>query len=145
METHKLIQEGIDLGKRVVVPIVNKETHELSLSELKRLGDLAPGAFPGIYEPAIPWRIPVDPSEVELVIVPGVVYDRHGGRIGMGGGFYDRLLDRMTNATRIALAFSLQLRQQKLPLEDHDLPIHTIITESEVIAISDLGASLPKT
>jgi 5-formyltetrahydrofolate cyclo-ligase len=142
VETHKLIQEALDFGKRVVVPIVDKTTQELQLSELKRLGDLAPGAIPGVYEPAIPWRTRVDPTEIEVVLVPGVVFDRSGGRIGMGGGFFDKLLTRMPNATRMALCFSLQVKNHKLPLEPHDMPVHYLFTEQEVI---DTGLASPST
>jgi 5-formyltetrahydrofolate cyclo-ligase len=133
VETLKLIQEALDRKKRIVVPIVDAERKEVSLSELRAVGDLAAGTIPGIYEPAIALRKAVVPFEVELVLVPGAAFDRKGGRIGMGGGYFDKLLANMPQAKRIGLAFSCQVRKQPFPLEKHDVPMHLVITEKEVI------------
>jgi 5-formyltetrahydrofolate cyclo-ligase len=133
VETHKLVQEALDAGKRIVVPVCDRERKEMRLSELRSMGDLAPGAFPGTYEPSPQFQNMVDPSEVELVLVPGAVFDQWGGRIGRGEGYFDRLLPQMPNAVRIALAFSLQVLKTRLPLLPHDMRMHQIITENDVI------------
>jgi 5-formyltetrahydrofolate cyclo-ligase len=118
----------------VVVPIVDAAKKYIQLSELHDVGSLAPGAF-GIDEPVkVLWE-PVDASEIELALVPGVVFDRQGGRVGFGGGYFDKLLASMPHARRIALAYSLQLLKQNLPLHDHDIPMQLIITEKEVIQV----------
>lgn len=83
------------------------------------------GAFQ-IEEPAE--GTPVDPAEMELIIVPAVAYDRRGNRLGRGKGFYDRLL-ATTKATTIGVAYDFQLVDE-LPVEPHDTPVHIVITES---------------
>lgn len=119
--------------KRVVVPAMDETTNSVVLSELTTLADLEPGFFKGIHEPAAAKRRLVDPSEIELAVVPGVAFDRKGGRIGMGGGHFDRMIPKMKNATRVALAYSIQVHKTPLPLEAHDMRMHLILTESEVI------------
>jgi 5-formyltetrahydrofolate cyclo-ligase len=140
VETHKIIEEAFRLGKRVVVPCADPQRNETPLSELRSRGDLAPGPLRGILEPAEAFRIPVNPSEIELALVPAVAYDRYGSRLGLGGGYYDRLLPKMTNALRLGLAFSVQLHPGALPREPHDVPIDAIVTEKEFIEISTVDA-----
>jgi 5-formyltetrahydrofolate cyclo-ligase len=63
-----------------------------------------------------------------LFLVPGVAFDESGGRLGRGGGWYDRLLSRFDRASRWGLAFSLQLVPQ-LPLDPWDVPMDAVVTE----------------
>lgn len=86
---------------------------------------LQSGAY-GIEEPT--GGAPADPQTMELIIVPGVAYDRRGNRLGRGKGFYDRLLAE-TRATTIGVAYDFQLLDE-LPTEPHDTPVHIVITES---------------
>lgn len=136
VETGKLIQETLAQSKRVVVPVVDPKRKELDLSELNALGDLAPGAFHGILEPASFLRKSVIPMEIEWVLVPGLAFDRQGGRLGLGGGYFDKLLENMPEARRIGLAYSSQISAKPLPMQAHDVRMHEIITEKEVIKIS---------
>jgi 5-formyltetrahydrofolate cyclo-ligase len=74
----------------------------------------------------------LDPSGIDVVATPGVAFDRHGGRIGYGGGFYDRFL-ALTPALRAAVAFDVQLVEAPLPGASFDLPVDVIVTETETI------------
>jgi 5-formyltetrahydrofolate cyclo-ligase len=74
----------------------------------------------------------VAPEEIDVVAVPGVAFDRAGGRVGYGGGFYDRFLPS-TRALRAAVAFDVQLEEEPLPGAGFDLPVDVIVTESETI------------
>lgn len=74
-----------------------------------------------------------DISTIELIIVPGVAYDRRGNRIGRGKGFYDRLL-RDTHATTIGVAYDCQLCDDIEP-DDFDVPVDYVITPSGIIKI----------
>ncbi len=76
----------------------------------------------------------VDINDIELVIVPGVAYDRHGNRIGRGKGYYDRLL-RNTGAVTIGVAYSCQLCDDIEP-DEFDVPVNYVITEKGIIKIS---------
>lgn len=75
--------------------------------------------------------VTVDFSEIELVIVPGVAYDRRGNRVGRGKGFYDRLLAD-TKAVTIGVAYDLQLYDEIEP-DEFDVPVQYVITEKGVI------------
>jgi 5-formyltetrahydrofolate cyclo-ligase len=132
VDTHALIRETLNQGKRVAVPLCGA-TPEIGLSELRRYDDLAPGPRPHLLEPSASLRRLIAPSEMDLALVPGIVFDRGGGRIGRGGGYFDRVLDQAPWALHVALAFSAQLRSDPVPVEPHDRPMHAIITEREVL------------
>ena len=74
-----------------------------------------------------------DPSEIELVVVPGVAYDRRGRRLGRGKGFYDRFL-QSTKATKIGVGYEFQLLDE-LPSEPHDMPMDIVITQKTTIVV----------
>ena len=71
------------------------------------------------------------PSQIDLLIVPGLAYTQAGYRLGFGGGYYDRFL-RDYDGKTISLAFNCQMIPQ-IDLEEHDLPVSKIITNTEVI------------
>lgn len=94
--------------------------------------DLEPG-FRSIPEPRVTCPL-VSPAEIDLVLLPGVAFDPSGGRLGYGGGYYDRFL-LACPAPRVALAFSLQI-VEAVPREPHDLRADVVVTDTEVIRIS---------
>jgi 5-formyltetrahydrofolate cyclo-ligase len=134
VDTHTLIKQALAARKRIVVPVTNVREKKIILSRLRRWPDLTVGPY-GILQPAPRFIRRVAPKEVDLALVPGVLFDRRGGRIGFGGGYFDKLLAQMQRATRIGLAFSFQVRKQALPREAHDIAMHAIVTEKEVINI----------
>lgn len=75
-----------------------------------------------------------DINDIELIIVPGVAYDRRGNRIGRGKGYYDRLL-RDTRAVTIGVAYSCQLCDDIEP-DEFDVPVNYVITEDGIVKIS---------
>jgi 5-formyltetrahydrofolate cyclo-ligase len=111
--------------KEVVVPAFNDSSMQLSL--LQKLSDLKEGRF-GILEPrpCLPAR-----SEIGLVIVPGIAFDRKGNRVGFGGGYYDRILKGI-KAPKVALSYSFQVLP-KIPSTKHDVRMDFVVTEDEVI------------
>lgn len=123
-----------DLWARGVCAVLPRVAPENQLHHLRVLcwEDLEPGAW-DIPEPVAACPA-VEPARVDLVCVPGVAFDRHGGRLGYGGGFYDRFGESCP-APRVALAFELQL-VDRVPCEPHDLGVHTIVTEAAVYEIS---------
>ena len=136
VETHTLIQEALRFKKRVFVPLYKPHSTETLISELRRFGELAPGPKPNVLEPASEFIRLADPTEVELALVPGTVFDREGGRLGFGGGHFDRLMARMPKAVRIGIGFSVQISSTPLPLESYDVRLHAIITEKEILVPS---------
>lgn len=130
VKTDDLISEALGKGKRVLVPFVDLEKEEMMISEIKDLNELEKGAF-GIPEPKNPKEFPID--KIDLVIVPGVAFDRRGNRIGFGTGFYDKFLSRLPKETPfIALAYDFQVLRE-IPKGKDDVKIDKIITETETI------------
>ncbi len=120
-------------GKRIVVPYCRPE--RLELYYLEGLDELSPGTM-RIPEPKAELRgradRKADVSQVDLIVVPGVAFDRRGGRLGHGKGYYDRLLRRVRPDTAlIGLAFECQLLPE-VPMLPHDVYVHKLITEEAV-------------
>lgn len=131
VKTYEMVKEALMLDKQVVVPVV-EEKRILSLSELRDFdNELERGKF-GILEPKVECKRKVNLEKVELVIVPGVVFDAKGNRIGYGGGYYDNLLPKMKEGLFIGLAYELQIVPQ-IPTKEGDIPVHKIITENRII------------
>lgn len=76
----------------------------------------------------------VDPSLIELIVVPAVAYDRKGNRLGRGKGFYDRLLAN-TDARKVGIAYEFQVVDH-IETEAHDVPVDVVITESGIYHVS---------
>ncbi|MBC7344676.1 MAG: 5-formyltetrahydrofolate cyclo-ligase [Clostridia bacterium] len=133
VDTSFIITRALAGGKKVVVPVTDRRAKDLVPSEIYDYpSELAPGTF-GIMEPRPEVRRPVDPAEIDLVLVPGIAFDRRGNRLGYGGGFYDRFLRKLRpGVAKAALAYSFQV-VEKIDAEPHDLPLDLIITELEVI------------
>ena len=85
------------------------------------------GAF-GISEPDPEKGEILFPEELDLVVCPCTAFDSKGGRLGMGGGYYDRYLPKCVNAEFIAVAFEVQ-KADSIPVESWDIPIHFVQTE----------------
>jgi 5-formyltetrahydrofolate cyclo-ligase len=134
VDTKRMIEKSIALGKRILVPICLPETRDLILSELKSLKELVPGHY-GVKEPESQFVRPVSKEEVEVVIVPGVAFDKKGYRLGYGAGYYDRLIERLSlGCTTIGLAFEMQILNI-VPAQQHDMKVDIIITEERVMRV----------
>ena len=126
--TDNLLGRAFELGKRVYVPVVDRESDELHISELPGPDtSFRLGAF-GVREPEEEDLNFVSPDQIDLVIAPGLAFDRRGGRIGYGKGYYDRLLNRLgSQVPRIALAFDFQVLDT-VPQDENDIQVDAIIT-----------------
>lgn len=123
VETHELIKKSLLKGKEVFVPKVDGNT--LSVFRIRDLNELKAGAY-GILEPVS--GKPVSIKRFDVILVPAIGFDKNCNRIGQGKGFYDKLLKKITGY-KIGLAFSEQL-VEKIPKEEHDVPVDLIITDS---------------
>ena len=129
-DTRGIINALLAAGKRVAVPVTDEENVTLSLSYIDSTSALAHGAY-GIYEPTVIKR--ADENDMDVIITPGLAFDKRGGRMGFGKGYYDRLFEK-TNALRIALCYDFQLLDE-IPTEPHDAPMDIIVTEKRVLVI----------
>lgn len=137
VDTHGLIDNLLAEGKIVTVPLVSLQDRKMTaIRLLDTKKDLVPGYY-GILEPRkeLILERSVNHRDIDIVVLPGSVFDESGGRLGYGGGFYDRFLanEISPSATRIALAYDFQVRK-KIAQESHDQPVDYIITEKRVIA-----------
>ncbi|HWL22906.1 MAG TPA: 5-formyltetrahydrofolate cyclo-ligase [Ureibacillus sp.] len=130
LETSFIIDRLWRLGKRVVVPKCNPKDRSMQFYELTSFNQLET-VYMNLREPDPEKTLPISSENIDCLIVPGVVYDLTGYRIGFGGGYYDRYLVNYTGA-RISLAFDLQVIQ-KVPRESHDIPVDLILTEKRRI------------
>lgn len=113
----------------VVFPRVVGEL--LEFAPASSLDELHAG-FRGVLEPE---SVPIDASVLDVVVVPGVAFDRAGGRLGQGGGHYDRTLAQLGSKTfRVGFCFSCQI-VDKVPRERHDELLDALVTEDETAYI----------
>ena len=138
VHTRELIAQAWADGKRVVLP----DCHDgrLRLFQVESFAELEPGTL-GILEPRPEVRgrpeREANIATIDLVLAPGVAFDRRGGRLGHGKGYYDRLLAEVGPQTcLIGLAFECQVFDE-VPLMAHDVPMHKVITERAVWARED--------
>ena len=128
VDTLVMIDEALKAGKRIVVPVILKKEKKLIAGEIhNRLEDLESQHF-GIYQPRQDRVKEVPLDDIDLVVVPGVAFDRNNIRLGRGHGYYDRFLSGLPKSTKtIGLAFDFQVLEY-LPQDPHDVPVSTIIT-----------------
>jgi 5-formyltetrahydrofolate cyclo-ligase len=128
VDTSRLIEALHAAGKRVALPRV--DGREVA-AVVYVPGDPTAATSFGAMEPTSAEI--VRPTEIDVVIAPGVAFDRNGGRVGYGGGFYDRFLRTVRADTPvIALAFAVQLVDD-VPRGEHDRLVDVVVTEEELI------------
>jgi 5-formyltetrahydrofolate cyclo-ligase len=136
VETLTLIHHCLVKGKQVAVPLTDVQNSRLLPYAVKDPDqDLHPG-YCGIPEPVKGRLAAVEPRAIETVVLPGSVFDEQGGRLGYGGGYYDRFLaNDAPQARRVGIAFENQIVEQ-LPLLPHDKRLHILVTEKRILRIS---------
>ncbi len=140
VQTLSAIERTINLGKRVATTYCDGD--DLVPVQILGLDELEPGAF-AVPEPLERLRglteRRIDLGEIDLVIVPGVAFDRSGGRLGHGKGFYDRFLGRAKRANRelltVGLAYECQFVDE-VPCDQHDVPLNWVVSELATYARS---------
>jgi len=136
VDTYRLIEDLLKIKKIVSLPLSDVKNKELIIYRINTLKELRKGAY-GIAEPDPKRCKEISPKELDVVIVPGSVFDRRGARYGYGGGYYDRFLSQEApQAIRIALAFSIQV-QDYIPILPHDQLMDIIVTEDEILRFTN--------
>lgn len=131
VDLHPFLLSVLAAGTRLCLPWVDGA--DLRVAQVRDLDmDLAPG-WRGVREPRAQRRREVDPLTIDAVVAPGLAFDRHGHRLGYGGGHFDRLLTRLRPGTVvIGVAFDVQL-VDAVPVEAHDVAVDAVVTESGII------------
>jgi 5-formyltetrahydrofolate cyclo-ligase len=110
------------------------DSGRMTFHRVSGLDGLTKGAH-GVLEPAMGEGTEVPLEEAAIVLVPGMAFDRAGGRLGRGGGFYDRLLvEGHLRARRIAVCYTCQV-VESVPVETHDMEVDAIVTEDGWIEV----------
>ena len=134
VQTTNIIDFFVKQGGIVCVPAIVPQSTKMVAVQIKRpTVDLAPG-FKGISEPLPELRrhCTVDAGQIDIAVIPGLAFDRTGGRIGYGGGYYDRFLhDDAPQALRVGLAYKLQMLPT-VAMEKHDIFMDYVISEYSV-------------
>ena|SRR5450830_526174 len=130
IDTREIIKDALAKNKKIVLPkVFGNEIKIFFITDVEK--DLRPGSF-DILEPDISRCREADFRSVDLVIVPGLCFDPSFNRLGYGGGFYDKILEKLgRKIKKIALAFDLQILDN-IPACSHDQKIDIIITESNI-------------
>ena len=143
LETLELINRCLGQGIRVAVPLVEAATYSMIpflIQDPEK--DLVPGYY-DIPEPDPEKCLRVTGREIDAAVIPGSVFDINGGRLGYGGGYYDRfLVNDAPQAKRIGLAFEMQI-VENVPVEPHDQPLDILVTEKRIVNIDDFVKSRP--
>jgi len=133
VRTLNFLIAALESSKNCVIPyctIDQKGQKKLGLWLLENLSELIPGTWGILEPPQSTWgKKEVSPEQLDLVMVPGVAFDRQGGRLGNGAGYYDRLLQEVRPDTELtAVCYESQICD-KIIMEKHDVYIDTILTE----------------
>ena len=130
IDTRLIVLGAFSAGKRVLYPAVCG--HHMVLRQVEALEQLSEGCF-GILEPCST-GVDHQADEADLIVVPGVAFDRSGHRIGYGKGFYDRFLQHPgRKAVLVGLCHDFQLIDGDLPVDRHDIRMDKIVTERQTI------------
>ncbi|BDB02447.1 5-formyltetrahydrofolate cyclo-ligase [Clostridium botulinum] len=128
VDTHAIIKEGLRNGKRICVPKVISIQEGMVAIEIKDFSELIECGPYKILEPKNFENI-VDSKEIDLAILPGLAFDNKGGRLGYGGGFYDRFIPKLKKeVSKIALAYDFQILKE-VPKDAHDVLVDEIIID----------------
>lgn len=135
INTREIINVALKENKKIYVPRTELKTKVMDAVEISSLSNLKESSY-GILEPLKEEEC-IDPNELDLIVVPGVAFDRNGGRMGYGAGFYDIYFKKITKEnvkkiTKLALAYDMQVIEI-VPMNEDDIPVDYIITEKEFI------------
>ena len=130
--TAGLIEEALQRGKQVFAPLLGKNYGEMSAAAIKSPQELIAGKY-GLKMPPPDSETLAVGESIDLIVVPGVAFDRTGNRLGMGAGYYDRFFSRTIHSVRLGLAWECQVTE-RVPCELHDIRMHYLLTDAGFVA-----------
>lgn len=135
INTRRFIEEALGLGKIIAVPKTYKGSKEMKAVIIRSLEDLEPARF-NLLEPRDDSKV-LEKEEIDLIVVPGAVFDLNLNRIGYGGGYYDRFLkDIEFKNNKVALAYDFQVLD-KIEVESYDIKMDLLLTEKRIFINKD--------
>ncbi len=137
------IKQALTAGKKLALPRVNRHTMQIDLYWVDDIENQLAAGMWGIREPIVERCERVSTLfEVEFVLLPGLAFTRDGGRLGYGGGFYDKLLAQLQGVNQtprpslVAAAFAMQI-VPNVPQAITDVKVEWLVTEHEIIRCAD--------
>ena len=134
VDTGPLIERLQAAGARIVLPYCRDTSRDLGIAEVT---DIAAQTAPGLHgarEPLPDRRDNFLRSDISVVICPGVAFDRRGGRLGRGAGYYDNFLRELSGRVPfVGLAFACQVADEPFPFDYHDVPMTEVVTEDGAV------------
>ena len=126
VDTRDFLSGAFCRDRNIYVPKINSVRKTMTPVQVNNPArNLKRGSY-GIMEPHGHHLKKLNPAKLDLVIVPGLGFDRSGGRLGRGAGYFDRFLKRTKKAKKIGLAFREQIKK-KIPMESHDVFLDRVI------------------
>lgn len=126
-DTGEIIRRAFADGKTLVLPVTDEQSGRITPYVLEQDTLLEKGGF-SVVEPRN--SEPIEKSEIDAVLVPGIAFDKKGARLGFGRGCYDMFLEKM-KAVKLGYCYSFQLLDE-IPSDSHDIRMDYIITEKEI-------------
>ncbi len=129
VETFEMIREAQKLGKTIGLPGIMKDEKKIVPEAVASLeSDLETGPY-GIRQPKMDQAQTLSEDCLDMVIVPGVAFDKQNNRLGRGGGYYDRFLELLPpRVLTVGLAFDFQIVDSLSSQEKHDIPVSRVLT-----------------
>lgn len=134
VDTIKLINYSFSNNKEVYVPKINKQTKDMIALKIHNFNNMSVDKW-GIIEPKSVDKTNIG-TDFDLIIMPGIAFDKQGNRIGYGGGYYDKYISKLNNASNLlALAYDFQIIQD-IESESHDIKVDFILTNKGFIKVN---------
>lgn len=133
VDSLRMIEESYKAGKKVVIPYCEKETMEIIPSELNDIETEIVKGKNGYLQTKKDCVKPVPIEDIDLIVVPGIAFDKRCYRLGFGAGYYDRFLRKLNfEKPTIGLCYDFQIIHS-IPIEGHDVPLDFVITEERIL------------
>lgn len=134
VDTLELIKKGWEDGKKIYLPKCDSSKKKLNFYRIDSFDQLEV-VYYGIPEPKPNECQELNIAELDVMIVPGLVFDLQGYRVGYGGGYYDRFLGSLSRKiSTLSLAFPFQVSKEELPREGYDIPVDFLVTSEQGIS-----------
>ena len=130
IETKGIIERAWKESKKIVIPRCEPRTNQMEFYTYQP-NTILESIYSGLKEPIPDKKQKVESDQIDVMIVPGLVFSRTGYRVGFGGGYYDRYLASF-DGIKLSLAFTMQIRDE-IPVEEFDIPVNYLFTEQGVI------------
>lgn len=128
VDTKFIMQSAFADGKQLIFPVTDTESGEITPYYADENTEFKKGAF-SVSEPQSGRK--ADIKKIDVVVVPGIAFDRKGSRVGFGKGCYDKFL-RKTDAVKVGICYDFQLCEE-IEINDNDVKMDFLITENGLI------------